>query len=101
MQEKNQDSLDISSAKSTITDLVLKYKSVVKDGKLKGYTEEETKKDFILPLFKALGWDVDNKNEVSAEEHLSSGRTDYGFYLDGRCKFYLEAKPLKSDLNKE
>ncbi|MBU0528469.1 hypothetical protein KKF86_01760, partial [bacterium] len=63
------------------------------------YSEEETKKGFIEPLFEALGWDIRNKNEVSAEESLSSGRPDYGFYLDGRLKFYLEAKPLKSDLH--
>lgn len=102
MQNKNvQNAFDVEESKNTIASLVAKYYKVVKDGGLKRYTEEETKKDFILPLFKALGWDVDDKREVSAEEHMSSGRPDYGFYIDGWTKFYLEAKPLKSDLNRE
>lgn len=88
-------------AKLKIKDLVQKYKQVIETRAVSKYTEEETKKDFILPLFRALGWDVDNKNEVTAEEHQSSGRVDYGFYLDERLKFYLEAKALKSDLNQE
>lgn len=89
-------------AKQKIGELMKKYEEVLKSGEVKKYTEEETKKDFILPLFKALGWDVFNKKEVSAEEHIkSSGRVDYGFYINGRTKFYLEAKPLKADLNDE
>ena len=81
--------------------LVEKYERVKNAGKLKSYTEEETKKDFILPLFEILGWDIYNKNEVSAEESMSSGRVDYGFYLDDRIKFYLEAKKLSVDLHDE
>ena len=89
-------------AKELIRNLVEKYQAVKASGQLKKYTEEETKKDFILPLFKALGWDTENKKEVSAEEHIkSSGRVDYGFYLNGRPKFYLEAKPLSADLFRE
>jgi len=89
-------------AKEKIKDLVDKYEKVKSAGRLKSYTEEETKKDFILPLFEALGWSVFDKEEVSAEENIkSSGRVDYGFYLNGRPKFYLEAKPFKADLNKE
>lgn len=88
-------------AKLKIRELVQKYDLVVKSRSISKYTEEETKKDFILPLFNSLGWDTENKNEVTAEEHQSSGRVDYGFYLDERLKFYLEAKPLKSDLNRE
>ncbi len=93
--------MDIKIAKERVKSLVDKYEAVKLTGKIKGYTEEETKKDFILPLFEALGWDVRNKNEVSAEEQISGDRVDYGFYLNGRIKFYLEAKPLKADLHKE
>ena len=32
-----------------------------------------------------------------AEEQISGKRVDYGFYLNGFIKFYLEAKPLKTD----
>ena len=89
-------------AKQKIQKLVAKYEEILNSGKVKSYTEEETKKDFILPLFEALGWDVYEKSEVSAEEHIkSAGRVDYGFSLNGRTKFYLEAKSLKTDLNVE
>lgn len=82
--------------------LIEKYEQVKKSNQVKKYSEEETKKDFILPLFEILGWNVFDRNEVSAEEHIvSSGRVDYGFYINGRIKFYLEAKSLKEDLNRE
>lgn len=92
---------DKQQIKDKIQQLVDKYEKVLSERRTGGYTEEETKKDFILPLFECLGWDVENKNEVSAEEHQSSGRVDYGFYLNGRIKFYLEAKSLRADLNRE
>ncbi|MDP3056983.1 MAG: N-6 DNA methylase [bacterium] len=89
-------------AKEKIKALVEKYEKIKSSGKLKSYTEEETKKDLILPLLEALGWNVFDKNEVSAEEHIiSSGRVDYGIYLNGRAKFYLEAKKLSADLQRE
>jgi len=90
-----------NEAKEKIEKLVEKYTSLAAQEADK-YSEEETKKDFILPLFGALGWDTTDKKEVSAEEHIeSSGRVDYGFYLNGRVQFYLEAKPFKVDLHKE
>ena len=54
-----------------------------------------TKKDFILPLFRALGWDTENSKEVSAEEAIKNKRVDYGFKIGGIPKFFLEAKSLK------
>ena len=32
----------------------------------KAYNEDNTRKDFILPLFRALEWDAQNSVEVSA-----------------------------------
>src|SRR3989338_7067144 len=88
-------------AKATIKKLVEKYEAVKTAGKAGKFTEEDTKKDFIIPLFEALGWDVYNRNEVTAEEQISGDRVDYGFYLNGRAKFYLEAKKLSADLHRE
>jgi len=87
-------------AKERISQLVAKYERLKAEGRLKSYNEEMTKKDFILPLFEALGWDVYNTNvdEVSAEEKVSKGRVDYGFRIAGIPKFFLEAKALKADL---
>lgn len=41
--------------------------------------EAGTKKDYILPLFRSLGWDVENGEKVTAEGRTSSGFVDYGF----------------------
>ncbi len=81
-------------AKQKITELIAKYQAEKAAGKITHYSEEETKLGFIQPLFEALGWNVFDKNEVSAEEQISGDRVDYGFYLNGRIKFYLEAKKI-------
>lgn len=88
-------------AKLKIQELVEKYERVKASHSVSKYTEEETKKDFIQPMFQALGWNTTDKNEVTAEQVLSAGRIDYGFYLNGRLKFNVEAKSLKTDLNRE
>jgi len=86
-------------AKKEIEKLVGKYNKVVEENRVKEYNEEMTKKDFILPLFRALGWNVENSTEVTAEEKISKKRVDYGFRIDGIPKFFLEAKPMKADLD--
>ena len=84
-----------------ILELISKYEQIKKSGEIKKYNEESTKKDFILPLFEALGWNVYNKtnkdSSVSAEETISKKRVDYGFRINGIPKFFLEAKSLKED----
>ncbi len=87
--------------KQDIRNLVKKYEDIKNSGKLKLYSEEQTKKDFILPLFEILGWDVYSRSEVSAEETISAERVDYGFYLNDRVKFYLEAKKFSVDIHDE
>ena len=93
--------MDKNQAKLAVQKLVEKYEEVLKSGKSKSYTEEDTKNGFIVPLFTALGWDMEDRNEVTAEEHISGDRVDYGVYVNNRVKFYLEAKPLKADLLRE
>ena len=89
-------------AKLKIRQLVEKYETVKKLGQIRKYSEEDTKKDFILPLFDALGWNTADRNEVSSEEYIkSAGLVDYGFYVNNRAKFYLEAKPLEANLHRE
>ncbi|MDP2736473.1 MAG: N-6 DNA methylase [bacterium] len=88
-------------AKIKIKDLISKYETEKITGKISRYSEEETKRGFIEPLFEALGWNFSSKEEITLEEQISGDRVDYGFYLNGRIKFYLEAKPLKADLHRE
>lgn len=88
------------NAKQQIKGLLEKYKRAVEEKRFDKYTEEETKKDFILPLFRALGWNVEDSSEVRAEETISKTRGDYSFRINGIPKFFLEAKKLKEDLNR-
>ncbi|MEM4057063.1 MAG: hypothetical protein QW578_08515, partial [Thermoplasmatales archaeon] len=84
-----------------IKELISKYENIKKSSEIRKYNEETTKKDFILPLFEALGWNVSNRpnkdSSVSAEETISKKRVDYGFRINGIPKFYLEAKSLKEE----
>src|SRR3989338_6616083 len=91
----------MEEAKKTIQQLIAKYETVKATGAIKKYSEEDTKNSFIIPLFEALGWDFYDRNEVTSEEQISGKRVDYGVYLNGAVKFYLEAKPLKADIHRE
>lgn len=86
-------------AKENLAKLIAKYKSESTAGKINDYNEEATKTGFIMPLLKdVLGWDVNDRNEVSPEESVSRGRVDYGLKIDGRIKVYVEAKTPKDGL---
>ncbi|GMV78391.1 MAG: hypothetical protein AMXMBFR79_15220 [Chitinophagaceae bacterium] len=68
------------------------------------YNETHTRRDFIDPFWKALGWDIDNENgyaesyrEVIHEDRVKIGSAtkapDYSFRLvGGKRLFFLEAK---------
>lgn len=68
------------------------------------YNETQTRRDFIDPFWKALGWDIDNENgyaesyrEVIHEDRVKVGNAtkapDYSFRLvGGKRLFFLEAK---------
>lgn len=90
-----------AQAKNKIEELVVKYETLTKGSDASKLSEEETKKDFILPLFRALNWNTEDSKEVSAEETISKKRVDYGFRIDGIPKFFVEAKTLKERLDFE
>lgn len=86
--------MDEKALKKEIKGLVEKFERIKKEGRYKKYNEEQTKKNFILPLFRVLGWDVES-DDVRAEEKVSKKRVDYAFRIDGYPKFYLECKPFR------
>ncbi len=65
----------------------------------KGMNEMQTRLGYILPLFKALGWDTSNINEVSPEEKVSRGWVDFSFRIGNVPRFFLETKKVNEDLN--
>lgn len=90
-----------NEAKRKIQELVSKYEQVKLSGRIDKYSEQDTKDSFIRPMFEALGWDFDDREEVSKEEFVNSaGRVDYGIYLNNQPKLFIEAKKLGADIHK-
>lgn len=86
-------------ARQKVAELVEKFRQTPERDRL-NFTEQELRLYFILPLFEALGWNIHEANEVSAEEQISLGRVDFGFYQRGVPVFYLETKRYGEDLNR-
>jgi hypothetical protein len=68
--------------------------------KTKDINEAATKEYLIKPFFEILGWDFSNPDEVVPEDTDTSGkRPDYSFYINGKIKILIEAKPINNQLN--
>ncbi len=84
-----------------VIELVSTYEQKKKSGEIKRLGETETRESFINPLFKALGWNMENRlnrnDSVNKEENIAGKRSDYSFRLNGIPKFFLEAKSLKEE----
>ena len=85
----------------SVVGLISKYERRKRSGEIKRLGEADTREDFISPLFKALGWNMENKlnrnDSVSKEENIAGKRSDYSFRINGIPKFFLEAKSLKEE----
>ena len=86
-------------ARQELAKLVDKYQGLTLSA-IRKYTEADTRRIFIMPLFHALGWDVYSRDEVAEEVKATTGRVDYVFKLHGVSQFYLEAKALRVELTK-
>ncbi len=92
------------AAYKTIEELVERFGEQILSYKKSDYNETLTRKDFIDPFFKALGWDMDNSQgnaeayrEVIHEDKVKVGAAtkapDYSFKLaGGKRLFFVEAK---------
>ena len=91
-------------AYNKIEELVTRFSEQIVSYKKSEYNETLTRRDFIDPFFKALGWDVDNEQgnaeayrEVIHEDKIKIGSAtkapDYSFRLSGGKRlFFVEAK---------
>ncbi|MFH1748417.1 MAG: type I restriction endonuclease, partial [Planctomycetota bacterium] len=86
-----------------VNELVARFDRNRDDYKSPTYNEAQTRREFIDPLFKALGWDIDNEQgyaeaykDVIHEDAIKIGGAtkapDYCFRIGGARKFFLEAK---------
>src|SRR6266852_3675666 len=100
------------SAPPVIADLVERFEQQADAYKSGQYNEAQLRKEFIDPMFKALGWDMENVSgyaeaykDVIHEDAIKIGGAtkapDYCFRIGGTRKFFLEAKKpsvnLKTD----
>jgi len=95
---------DKESAYKKIAELVERFQEQFVSYKKVDYNETLTRRDFIDPFFKALGWDIDNESgyaeayrEVIHEDKVKIGGAtkapDYSFRLSGGKRlFFVEAK---------
>jgi hypothetical protein len=70
-----------------------------------GYVEAQLRDDFLNPLFRALGWDLENRagfiqreREVVIESRTDVGRADYLFQISRAPRFVCEAKKPSEEL---
>ncbi len=84
--------------KERIKKLVDKYNNLSEDDKKK-INEAETISKFIRPLFESLGWDFEE--DVYPEKDVSGKRVDLSFRINNVTKFFVEAKPIRANLDKE
>ena len=87
-----------------VQELVTRFNEQLASYKKSDYNETQTRRDFIDPFFKALGWDIDNEQgfaesyrEVIHEDKVKVGKAtkapDYSFRLSGGQRlFFVEAK---------
>jgi methylase of polypeptide subunit release factors len=97
MSSSNADPQAKEQARQAIADLVTRFKN---DPKRQSYNESETRRVWLMPLFKALGWDTESPHDMTSEEQVSRGFADFGFYINGVPTFYLETKRVHEQLNK-
>ena len=66
----------------------------------KGISEDATKQSLIAPTLRALGWNVEDLDEVHPQFPTTAGGfADYALFIDGRLRYLVEAKPLDDNLS--
>ena len=90
-------------APDVVRELVKRFEENIDSYRSGKYNETQLRREFLDPLFEALGWDVFNKagyaeaykdviHEDSIEVEGATKAPDYAFRIGGQRKFFLEAK---------
>ena len=78
--------------------LIHRYRRLPGD-KRDGMTEQETCTKFILPMLKALGWDIENIDDVREQHRTAYGPSDYELLTGGVPRVVIETKRISNDLD--
>ncbi|MCB0074196.1 MAG: hypothetical protein KDE20_22175, partial [Caldilineaceae bacterium] len=100
------------SASDKVHELIERFGRNLPAYKQGRYNETLARVEFINPLFKELGWDVDNergyaeayKDVVHEDAIKVAGGTkapDYSFRIGGARKFFVEAKKPSVDIKND
>ena len=95
--------LSMTDALDIVKQLVQRFSDNIDSYRSGAYNEAQVRREFIDPMFRALGWDVDNEagyapayRDVIHEDAIRVGGVtkapDYCFRIGGTRKFFLEAK---------
>ncbi|MFO7697225.1 MAG: N-6 DNA methylase, partial [Anaerolineae bacterium] len=102
----------MSPVPATVVDLIERYAHNADRYRRSDYNETQVRREFIDPLFEALGWDVGNRagrapqyQEVVHEATLRMGARggvhapDYAFRVGPQVVYYVEAKKPSVDIH--
>jgi len=86
---------DLDIALASVRDRIAKFQG-------QAIGEENTKHALIEPVLRALGWDVEDLDEVRCEYKLkqADNPVDYAFFVHGNLRLFVEAKSLGENLDK-
>jgi len=99
-------------APKEIIELIERFERNIDAYKSGKYNETALRREFVDPLFKALGWDIDNEQgnaeaykDVVHEDSIKIGggtkAPDYCFRIGGQRKFFVEAKKPSLNIKNE
>jgi Restriction Enzyme Adenine Methylase Associated/Type I restriction enzyme R protein N terminus (HSDR_N) len=86
---------DLAAALVQVRDRITKHQG-------EAIGEENTKHALIEPVVRALGWDVEDLDEVRCEYKLkqADNPVDYALFVHGNLRLFVEAKALGENLDK-
>lgn len=86
---------DLETILNSVRDRIAKFQG-------QSIGEENTKHALIEPVLRALGWDVEDLDEVRCEYKLkqADNPVDYALFVHGNLRLFVEAKALGENLDK-
>ena len=88
-------SVDIGEIKQGILSLTAKYSKQKSElgRELKGLSEENIKKDYVNPLFRILGWSIEDSSEYDSEKYVrGAGFADIAIKINKKPILFIEVK---------
>lgn len=87
-----------TGAMSDIKSLVEKYNRLTQKER-KDYTEADTGTKLVLPLLRALGWDIESGSEVKEQQRQLNKPADIVLLTNGIPRIVVELKQITTDLD--